>query len=79
MALGADEEGEDGLAGDAAGHLAHQPRHLWTLCSWVSVDHEMTSFFGGGTFTAKIYLSKVGFIIDYELKMKFQENVYFTK
>ena len=39
----------------------------------------MTSFFGGGTFTAKIYLSKVGFIIDYELKMKFQENVYFTK
>ena len=28
MALGADEEGEDGLAGDAAGHLAHQPRHL---------------------------------------------------
>ena len=54
MAPCAEEEREDGLAGDLARQLPHQPRHLWPLCCRMPVDQEMTSFFCGRTFAGTI-------------------------
>ena len=56
MAAGAKEERENGLAGDLARHLPHQPRQLRPLCCRVAVHHEVSSVFCRRTFAGKQFV-----------------------